>query len=611
MATAQAIKSGAGIKALALFGVFLLAKIIVLAEHTIPLSAWTPIAYLWQDVLVALVFAAFGGALDRLQPRLTPRLSPRLTWILYLAAVIYAALNIPLLRVLSSPITWPMMRAARGALSDSMLHHATPGNLAALTIIAAAGIILPRLLRRIELQPRTRAIIIVSAMLIIACGPTASARIETIGLDRNPIATLAMTALPRLKAGSAEADWRVSPFAGIGGSSSRDDLSAWRGAAAGRNVVLILLESTGAQYLRSSGAKRDPMPNLTRMAERAIVFENAYAVYPESIKTLFSVLCARYPALDTATEGLAKVATPSIAARLKSNGYRTGLFHSGRFMYLGMEEVINGRGFETLEDAGAIGGNHESSFGVDEPPAVRRILSWIDEGNKLKNDAQPFFVTYLPIAGHHPYVTPAPGPFPEREEADRYLNSLNYADAALGELVDGLRARGLYEKTLFVIAGDHGEAFGQHEGNYGHSLFIYEENVHIPYLIVAPGLITEQKRVARAVSLIDTAPTIMDLIDRNSSDQTGSAADQGQSMLIADDRMALFYTDYSLSLLGLRDGCWKFIDELESGRGKLFDLCRDPDEKRDLSAEHPERVNAYRAHLRRWSAAQKALLDRE
>jgi hypothetical protein len=66
-----------------------------------------------------------------------------------------------------------MMRAARGALSDSMLHHATPGNLAALTIVAAAGIVLPRLLRRIELKSRPRAIIVVSALAIIACGPTA------------------------------------------------------------------------------------------------------------------------------------------------------------------------------------------------------------------------------------------------------------------------------------------------------------------------------------------------------------------------------------------------------------------------------------------------------
>ena len=75
-------------------------------------------------------------------------------------------------------------------------------------------------------------------------------------------------------------------------------------------------------------------------------------------------------------------------------------------MYLGMEGIVKGRGFETLEDAGAIGGRVNSSFGVDEPAAVERILGWIDSLPK----GQPFFITYLPVAGHHPYATPEPGP---------------------------------------------------------------------------------------------------------------------------------------------------------------------------------------------------------
>jgi hypothetical protein len=60
--------------------------------------------------------------------------------------------------------------------------------------------------------------------------------------------------------------------------------------------------------------------------------------------------------------------------------------------------------------------------------------------------------------------------------------------------------------------------------------------------------------------------------------------------------------------MGLRDGCWKFIDEIESGRAKLYDLCRDADETNDLSDSHPERVTAYRGLLRRWAEAQKALI---
>src|SRR6185503_1451308 len=188
--------------------------------------------------------------------------------------------------------------------------------------------------------------------------------------------------------------------------------------------------------------------------------------------------------------------------------YSTALFHSGRFMYLGMYAVVADRGYDVLEDAGAIGGDRQSSFGVDDNTTVRRALEWIDS---LPRD-QRFFLTYLPIAGHHPYDTPEPGPFPEQAEADRYLNALHYADESLGSLIQGLRTRGQEDRTLFVIFGDHGEAFGQHDGNYGHSLFLYEENIHVPYLIAAPGLIDGQVRVGGTLSLIDTAPTIYDLL---------------------------------------------------------------------------------------------------
>jgi arylsulfatase A-like enzyme len=283
---------------------------------------------------------------------------------------------------------------------------------------------------------------------------------------------------------------------------------------------------------------------------------------------------------------------------LTNKGYRTGLFHSGRFCYLGMESVVGNRGYQTREDAGDIGGDHESSFGIDEPSAVHRILQWIDDGPR----DQPFLVTYLPIAGHHPYAVPEPGPFQQEDEIGRYRNALHYSDAALGQLLHGLRKRGLYEKTLFVIMGDHGEAFEQHPGNYGHTLFIYEENLHVPYVVAAPGLMADPIRVGRVASLLDTAPTVLDLLGLPIP-----AAYQGRSLLDDQTGMALFCTDYSLGLLGLRDGRWKCIHELESGQTRLFDLQDDPDEKSDVSSLYPERVKAYRDHLLRWAAGQKYL----
>ena len=572
-------------KATSLLGVFILAKLLVLAGRNVPLSVWAPWAYFWQDVLVALLFAAFEYATRR---------RSWIAWSMYALLVLYTACNVPVACTLSTPLTWPLLRAARGPLADSITYHITSANMLRLVAVLAAAVALPFLVKRLLpwFSWRTRAAVIIAAVVCLPLGPEAADKLPTLGLHRNVLAALVTTALPRITALDETGDWRVSPF----GNPRGEDLSRYRGAARGRNVVIIHLESTGARYLRPYGAVEDPMPHLTQLAEHALLFEHAYTTYPETIKSFFAVQCSLQPALDTPSELYGRDFTPALATVLRDQGYRTGLFHSGRFMYLSMDAVIRNRGYDTLEDAGAIGGDHESSFGIDEPSTVGRILRWIDD----LPAGQRFLISYLPIAGHHPYTTPEPGPFPEKEDIDRYRNALHYADAALGQLLAGFRARGLDQETLFVIFGDHGEAFGQHDGNYGHTLFIYEENVRVPYVIAAPGLTRQPERVSRVASLTDTAPTVLDLLG-----VAPPAGYQGRSLLDAQTSVALFCTEYSLGFLGLRDGRWKLIHEWESGRSQLYDLDTDPEEQHDLTALNPGRVAAYREQLRRWAAAQK------
>jgi len=98
---------------------------------------------------------------------------------------------------------------------------------------------------------------------------------------------------------------------------------------------------------------------------------------------------------------------------------------------------------------------------------------------------------------------------------------------------------------------------------------------------------------------VDTAPTILDLLGL-----PAPANYQGRTMFDETPRMALFFTDYSLGLLGLRDGPWKFIYETGSGRAKLFDLERDPMERSDASVREAPRVSSYSRIVRGWSNAQ-------
>ena len=380
-------------RAVCLLGVFLAAKVLVLAGRDLSPSLWTPLAYLWQDFLFVFCFAVLDLALRGRYLRTAG-------WCLYAVVTLYVAVNVPIACQLSTPLTWPMLRAARGTLADSIAYHVTWTNVLRMSLVLVVAAALPLLLRRYweRLPARWLGVAAVTAFLLATLGPLASTRVPTLGLERNVIAALVTTALPRVTALDIDADWRASPF----GCPSADDLTSYRGRAAGRNVVVIHLESTGARYLRPFGAAEDPMPHLTALCQQAVRFDNAYTAYPETIKSFFAAHCATFPALDSEPENYERVRAPALAELLAGAGYHTGLFHSGRFDYLGMSAVIRHRGFDTLEDAGIIGGERDSSFGIDEPSTVRRILGWIDG----LPPGQRFFVTYLPIAGHHPYATP-------------------------------------------------------------------------------------------------------------------------------------------------------------------------------------------------------------
>src|SRR5262249_53714780 len=147
-------------------------------------------------------------------------------------------INVPIAATLSTPLTWTIIRAARGPLADSIGHHFTLWNLARLALPLAVAVVLPWRLAHLRFRaPRAVAI---AAIVIVIAGPYAVARSDTRGLDRNALGALVATAVPRIDAAYSDGDWRASPF----GAEAGEDLRQLRGSVAGRNVVLIVLEST-------------------------------------------------------------------------------------------------------------------------------------------------------------------------------------------------------------------------------------------------------------------------------------------------------------------------------------------------------------------------------
>jgi hypothetical protein len=138
VAAAQAAESRQALRAACLFAVLVSAKAITLVGRDVPLSAWSPFAYLWQDVCLVLLFFVVDRALRRPAP----------AWFLYALLAAYAAVNVPVTLVLSTPLTRSMLRGARGALADAVFHYLTAVNIVALAVPVAVAIALPLMFRR-------------------------------------------------------------------------------------------------------------------------------------------------------------------------------------------------------------------------------------------------------------------------------------------------------------------------------------------------------------------------------------------------------------------------------------------------------------------------------
>ena len=265
--------------------VLVLAKVAALAGHHVPLSWWSPIAYLWQDAVVVLIFAAVEFCLGRRRRSRVGRVRRFSRVCGHQCSGRACALHAPDVAHVARR-AWPSGRldvVLRDLAKCPLFVRSWPWRLLAPLVFPTRCSSSRSCLR----WPLRRA----RAFGVGACG---HARPRAKRLDRAHRAA----SFPACSSRPSAGDWRAPSF----DRAPYEDLSRFRGAAAGRNVVLVSLESTAAQYLGLYGAEPDVMPNLSELARTAIVFDNAYAVYPESIKGLFSILCSTYPAFDSRPE---------------------------------------------------------------------------------------------------------------------------------------------------------------------------------------------------------------------------------------------------------------------------------------------------------------------
>ena len=377
-----------------------------------------------------------------------------------------------------------------------------------------------------------------------------------------------------------------------------------------RNVVLIHLESVRARSVTPYNRDLETTPFLDELAKKSLLSERAYTTLPHTSKAVTSVNCGIEPHL---TREVTEAQPNGIPARclpelLNEQGYNTAMFQSATGEFEDRGRLVENFGyneFYPLETMSTEGFERSNYFGYEDEIMLEPSRRWLEEHRD-----KPFLVTYLGVTGHHDYLPISrygSQDFADDETINRYQNSVHYLDSYVETLVEQYKEMGLYENTIFIIYGDHGEGFGKHD-LYQHDNTIYEEGIRIPLVVHDPKRFQSGERAETLTSVTDLLPTVADLLGYKI---TGGEY-PGRSLLAAPDKnRTLFFSCFDeYRCLASLKGNKKYIYFFGNQPDELYDLSEDPLESRNIANEvSSEEIKERREKLLSWFSGVNAMYE--
>jgi lipoteichoic acid synthase len=377
-----------------------------------------------------------------------------------------------------------------------------------------------------------------------------------------------------------------------------------------RNVVLIQLESTRARSLTPYDEDLNTTPFLDELADSpgSLLAERAYTTVPHTSKASVSVNCGIEPHLvqPTTEANPDGIPVPCLADLLAGQGYRTALFQSSTESFEDFEGLVENFGYKEyypLESMDTEGYEPTNYFGYEDDIMLEPSKEWLEE-----NGEEPFLIKYLTGTGHDDYkclsTRYGKEDFADEEPLNSYLNCLRYQDHFVKNLIDQYKELGLYEDTVFVILGDHGEAFGEHR-RFQHDDVMWEEGVKVPLLIHAPGWFEEGERIEGPSNHTDVLPTVLEMLGYEIQD----GEYPGYSLLRdpPDDRTLIFSCFHDKACAASLKGTEKYIYHYGNQPDELFDIAEDPLEKNNLANERTrEELDERRREILQWRSSVNA-----
>lgn len=348
-----------------------------------------------------------------------------------------------------------------------------------------------------------------------------------------------------------------------------------------KNLLVVTFDTTRADHVGTYGHRGAHTPNIDSMAQRGVTFDRAMAVAPITLPSHTSILTGLYPnhhgARNNGTHHVPESVT-TMAEVLEDDGFSTGAVVSA--LVLDSKYGLD-QGFQVYDDNLA-NADKAPMFMFRETKAkdtAGRALNWIQDRGSERWFLWVHF--FDPHAGHIP-----PPEFARLCPDSLYDAEIAYADAGLGEIIEGLQLNGMLNETLVVMTADHGEALGDH-GESTHSMFIYDSTIHVPLVMMHPSL-ARQHRIREVVSSVDIMPTVLDLLDvpgpdnmdgRSLASATLNRFEVVEQRPAYSEAMSPFYNHGWSDLRGVRGERERYI---RAPTPEAYDFRSDPRELKNL-----------------------------
>lgn len=353
--------------------------------------------------------------------------------------------------------------------------------------------------------------------------------------------------------------------------------------AGDNNLLIITLDTTRADRIGAYGCEQAKTPSIDFLAKNGVLFKNCYSPVPLTLPSHATMFTGKYPIAHSVRDNGIYVLGEreiTLAEKMKEMDFHT---FSVIASFVLLAKFGLNQGFDFYDDSlnsHKMYNNYSSE--IPAPVVYNKFLQWFE-----KNHSKRFFGWVHFYDPHDPYR--APKKYSKKFKNDkkgRYDAEIACIDDFIGKIIDKLKEKKILEKTIVIIAGDHGEAFGEHE-EFGHGIFCYDESLKVPLVFYNTKLFPGGLEVTSPVNLIDLMPTILDLYGKEIPKGV-----QGKSLvylLQREDEPGTrdFYFESMhgkhemnwAPLMGIINGSYKYISLPDP---ELYDLQKDKKEKANL-----------------------------